>query len=257
MEKEKNGAENVRAVERALDILSAFGPGDGELTVVDLLKRVDLSRATLYRLLYTLEQTGFVSAEGDPQRFRLGPAVGRLAWAWSASQNLAQRALPVMQSVWNATGETVALFAPQGKMRVCVAELPSPHPLSFKRGVGYTERIVRGASGRAVLAWQDLKPDELAWLCEGETITPEQLQTQLAEVRRNGYAVSQDELIMGAAAVAVPFFDHTSQVAGSLAVFGPMVRLNGARITEVTQLVLDAAKTLTATLGGSPAVQQP
>ena len=44
MEKEKNGAENVRAVERALDILSAFGPGDGELTVVDLLKRVDLSR---------------------------------------------------------------------------------------------------------------------------------------------------------------------------------------------------------------------
>src|SRR5574343_1257403 len=110
MEKEKNGAENVRAVERALDILSAFGPGDGELTVVDLLKRVDLSRATLYRLLFTLEQSGFVFAEGDPQRFRLGPAVGRLAWAWSASLDIAQVARPFMQQLWEQTRETVAVF---------------------------------------------------------------------------------------------------------------------------------------------------
>jgi len=250
MEKEKSGAENVRAVERALDILGAFGPGDSELSVGELLKRVDLSRATLYRLLYTLEEMGFLRSEGDPQRFRLGPAVGRLAWAWSASQHLAQRAMPIMQAVWDQTGETVALFAPQDRMRICVAELPSPHPLSFKRGVGYSERIVRGASGRALLAWQDLKTADLQRLCEGESVTPSQLQAQLEHVRQQGYAVSQDELIAGAAAVAVPFFDNSNRVAGSMAVFGPMVRLNDQRIDEIAQLLQGASKDLTLSLGG-------
>ena len=58
-QQEKAG-EGVRAVERALDLLSAFAPGDSELLVADLLKRVDLSRPTLYRLLHTLEKKGFV-----------------------------------------------------------------------------------------------------------------------------------------------------------------------------------------------------
>src|SRR5215471_18180292 len=82
-EKEKGGDGGVRSVERALDILLAFGDSDRDLSVGELLKRVDLSRPTLYRLLYTLQQNGLVTAEGEPQRFRLGPAIGRLAWAWS------------------------------------------------------------------------------------------------------------------------------------------------------------------------------
>jgi len=235
MEKEKNGAENVRAVERALDILSAFGPGDGELTVVDLLKRVDLSRATLYRLLYTLEQTGFVSAEGDPQRFRLGPAVGRLAWAWSASQNLAQRALPVMQSVWNATGETVAL------LRVCVAELPSPQPLSFRRGVGHRNQVLLGASGRAIVAFV---PEPSAYLAALPHKKRAAYAQELERIRQDGYAVSREELIAGAVAMAVPVLSSEGQVQGSLAVYGPSARIGDAQIRRIAKLLLQAGQQL-------------
>src|SRR5579864_3591749 len=69
---EKKSHESVRAVERALEILLAFRPGDEELSVAELLTRVDLSRPTLYRLLNTLEQQGFLFSFGEPQRFRLG-----------------------------------------------------------------------------------------------------------------------------------------------------------------------------------------
>ena len=68
---EKKSHESVRAVERALEILLAFRPGDKELAVAELLTRVDLSRPTLYRLLNTLEQQGFLVSSGEPQRFRL------------------------------------------------------------------------------------------------------------------------------------------------------------------------------------------
>ena len=68
-------SDNVRAVGRALEILLAFTPQDAELSATELLERVDLSRPTLYRLLYTLQEHGFIVSAGEPQRFRFGPAV--------------------------------------------------------------------------------------------------------------------------------------------------------------------------------------
>ncbi|MEC5408606.1 IclR family transcriptional regulator [Paraburkholderia sp. MPAMCS5] len=248
VEKEK-GADGVRSVERALDILLAFGDSDRDLTVGELLKRVDLSRPTLYRLLYTLEQNGFVIAEGDPQRFRLGPAVGRLAWAWSSSLDVAALAQPVLRSIWEETGETVALFVPQGSVRVCVAEMPSLQPLSFRRGVGYSEKIVRGASGRALLAWMNPSVEALASYCEGLEFEPKELAKKLGSVRKLGYAVSRNELIAGAVAIAVPFFDHGGSVAGSIGVFGPSVRMDQDRIEEIGERLIGHAQTLSHLLG--------
>ncbi|TBR71274.1 MAG: IclR family transcriptional regulator [Nevskiaceae bacterium] len=252
VEKEKAGDGGVRSVERALDILLAFDDSDRGLTVGELLKRVDLSRPTLYRLLYTLEQNGFVLAEGEPQRFRLGPSVGRLAWAWSASLDLAQLAQPVLRALWEETGETVALFVPHGATRICIAELPSAQPLSFKRGIGYSERIVRGASGRALLAWMNPSSDEIAQYCEGLDFDPMKLQKQLQSARKLGYAVSRDELITGAVAIAVPFFDRSGRVAGSIGVFGPGARLGQPQIEQIAHRLLEHASGLSALLGNVP-----
>ena len=252
VEKEK-GADGVRAVDRALDILLAFGASDRELTVAELLKRVDLSRPTLYRLLYTLEKSGFLTSNGEPQRFRLGPAVGQLSWAWTSSFDLSQVAQPVLRSLWEATGETVALFIPHGATRVCIAELPSPQPLSFKRGVGYSERIVRGASGRALLAWMNASDEQLERYCEGLDVQLSALTALLKEAKEQGYAVSHDELIKGAVAIAVPFFDHTGQVAGSIAIFGPGVRLDSARIEQIALLLQEHAASLSKLLGSAQA----
>src|SRR3546814_6379714 len=119
---------------RSLDVLTACEPGDSELLVADLVKRVGLSRPTLYRLLHTLESKGFVVSSGEPQRFRLGPAVARLAHVWSSTLDLSEIARPVMAEAWTLTAETVALFVPRGDMRLCVAEMQSPQPLSFQIG---------------------------------------------------------------------------------------------------------------------------
>lgn len=241
--------ENVRAVDRALDILLAFTPQDFELSATELLARVDLSRPTLYRLLYTLEENGFVTSAGDPQRFRLGPAVARLAHVWTSSLDLSVVAEPVLRRVWTQTSETVALFVPQGQLRLCVAELPSPQPLNFKRGVGYTERIVRGATGRAILAHMNVSAKDMKGWAEGTGIDLKVLEGELAQVRKRGYAISRSELIDGAVAVATPFFDRHGTVAGSIGVFGPEVRMNAARQGEVAKLLIAEAQKLSQALG--------
>lgn len=236
-------SDNVRAVGRALEILLAFREDAPELSASELLKRVDLSRPTLYRLLYTLEEHGFLVSFGEPQRFRLGPSAARLAYVWKGTLDLKAVAEPVLQRLWEETKETVALFVPQGNMRLCIAELPSPQPLNFKRGVGYTERIARGASGRAILAFADATPEELRAYLQGIDVDLKKFQVDLAATRARGYSTSHSELISGAAAVAVPFFDRTGQVAGSIGVFGPEVRLNASRLKEMAALLsLESAK---------------
>ena len=239
--------DGVRAVERALDILLAFSASDRGLTATELLKRVDLSRPTLYRLLHTLESRGFVFSEGDPQRFRLGEAVAHLTYVWSASLEIANVAQPMMRRLWEQTGETVSLLLHQGLNRVCIAELPSSQPLSFKRGVGYSEKVVLGASGRAILAYV---PDALRYL-EGSGLidAPQIYLDELQRIKSAGYAISRDELIQGAVAVAVPFFSGNGHVLGSLAVFGPKVRLDDQRIEVFVECLIREANLLSQALG--------
>lgn len=241
--------DSVRAVDRALDILLAFRPGDDGLAVSELLKRVDLSRPTLYRLLGTLEQNRFLVGSGEPQRFRLGPAVAQLAHVWSAGLNLAALAQPMMRRVREASGETVALFVPEGLFRRCVAELESPQPLSFKRGIGYRERLVLGASGRVILAHMALGNNGLKAYADGLAVDLAAYPAALADARQRGYAMSQDELIQGAVAVAAPFFDGADRVAGSLCIFGPTVRLPAAQVERAGQLLVQEAARLSAALG--------
>jgi IclR family transcriptional regulator, acetate operon repressor len=242
--------DGVRAVDRALAILLAFTAKDSELTVSELMKRVDLSRPTGYRLLRTLERKQFLVASGEPQRFRLGPSAAQLAQAWTASVNLGALAQPIMRGLWEQTGETVALFVPEGSFRRCVAEIPSPQVLNYRRGVGYRERLVFGASGRAILAHSPNAITELGSQSSGLPIELlKKLPQQLAQIRNRGFAVSRDELIQGAVAVAAPFFNGPDQVAGSIAVFGPSARLDAAQVEKFGKLLVREARELSKALG--------
>jgi IclR family acetate operon transcriptional repressor len=247
--------DSVRAVDRALEILMAFTAADYELSAGELLKRVDLSRPTLYRLLYTLEQSGFLISVGEPQKFRLGPSVAHLAHVWTSSLDLADVARPILRKIWEQTAETVALFVPQGAYRTCIAELPSTQPLSFKRGVGYRERIVLGASGRVILANANISAIELEEYAQGTSVDLSNYPKELELIRKRGYAVSKNELIQGAVAIAAPFFDAAGQVAGSIGVFGPSARLDAARIEEIGKLLMTEAESMAKALGRKPTIE--
>lgn len=241
--------EGVRAVERALAILLAFSQKDDELSAVELAKRTKLSRPTLYRLLHSLEKQDFIRSVGEPQRFRLGPAVAKLALVWSSTFRISDIAQPVMRKIWQETRETVALFIPQGAHRLCVAEIPSAEPLSFKRGVGYSEAVSLGASGRAILAFASTDQDTLRAYAQEAGVELDKLLPELELVRNKGYAYSRNELIQGATAVAAPFFSSSGEVAGSIAIFGPAARINDEVIESHGHTLKKASARLSHELG--------
>lgn len=226
----------------------AFTADDHRLTAGELTKRVGLSRPTLYRLLHTLEKSGFIVSSGDPQRFELGPSVAHLAHVWSSSLDIATIAQPMLRRLWDQTGETVSLLVHQGNSRICVAELASGQPLSFKRGVGYREDVTVGASGRVILAHVSA-PESYLNHENTQLIDLTNYLDRLKRIRERGYEISRDELIQGAVAVAVPFFMGDRKVAGSLAVFGPSVRVNDERVLVFADLLKSEAEALSKALG--------
>jgi DNA-binding IclR family transcriptional regulator len=248
MEAKERTSDNVRAVNRALDLLLAFTRDDFELTASELLQRVALSRPTLYRLLYTLETRGFITSSGDPQRFRLGPAIAQLSHVWTGTLDLALLAEPMMRRLWLTTRETVAIFVAQDSMRLCLAELPSPQPLNFKRGVGYTERIALGASGRAILAFMPDADKGLDRYTHGMKVDAKKFRAELVVTRERGYAVSRSELIDGAVAVAAPFF-NANGVAGSIGIYGPDNRMGEQQVEVWGKAIVAEAGELSGALG--------
>ena len=239
----------TKSGDRALDILMAFTATDHELSAGELFNRVDLSRPTLYRLLHTLEESGFVVSFGEPQKFRLGPSVAHLAHVWSSSLDVGSVAQPMLRRIRDSSGESAALFVWQGAWRTCIAEMPSVQPLSFRRGVGYRERIVLGASGRVVLAHSNTSLEELTAFAKDSPIDVRKYAKELETIRRRGYAVSRNELLPGAVAVAAPFFDGSGEVAGSIAIYGPAVRLHEPQIESCAALLMAEAKALSKALG--------
>ena len=244
----KGEGGTVRAVDRAIAILQCFTADKPALSVLEIQRRVGLSRPTLYRLLQTLATTGLVRAEGDPQRFRLAHGVMELAHVWLAGLNKVDVARPVLEGLREATGETAALFVLREQKRICVFELESHHALTIARGVGDTGDITLGASGKAILAYLDEKRRD-AILGQVAKARRAELAKALETVRNRGFATSESEVIVGAVAFAAPTFNHNGEVAGCVGVFGPRARVKDSDIPRFGALVMQAANAISLQFG--------
>lgn len=233
--------KTIRSIERAVDVLACFDQATPQLSVTALQKRTGLSRPTLYRILATLERKGVIRSFGEPQRFELGHEASRLAANWIGQDDYIRAARPVLRRLWDDTDETVALFiVADGDKKICIEELQSRQALTFTRGVGFTEDLATGASGKAMLAFTQ----------------PAGGNSEFEDVRRSGVCVSEGEIIEGAVAIAAPVFDRDGAVKGSVCIFGPAVRLADARRGECIDRVKQASEAISYALGYTLAVNR-
>lgn len=233
----------VRAVERAIDVLTSFSAERTALEIGELQRATGLARPTLYRLLQTLESKGFIRSGGSPLVFELGPAVHRLAHAWDRGYPVVSVSGPALAELWHASRETVALMILASPLaRTCAVELKSPHPISFSRGTGYTDPLHRGASGKAILAFLP-EPEQGEALRRVESSRArEELAAELRLIRKRGHALTRAELVEGVCAIGAPVIDAAGRVHGSICVFGPQQRMQGAHLARCVKAAMRAAQ---------------
>jgi DNA-binding IclR family transcriptional regulator len=97
----------VRSVSRALDILGVFSESRPELSLAEVSVRVGLDKATVFRLLRSMEEHGYVAVDAKRSHYKLGPRVLQLAQVYLAGWSLRSAALPVMRRLRDEFNETV------------------------------------------------------------------------------------------------------------------------------------------------------
>lgn len=243
------GVAGVRAVDRAIAILQCFTPDQPALSVIEIQKRVGLSRPTLYRLLQTLAQRDLILAEGDPQRFRLSHGVMALSHVWLKGLDVVALARSIVEGLRDLTGETAALFKLQDDRGICILECESRHVLSISRGVGDSSSLTRGSTGKAMLGFMEphRQSEILSTMPRGAQRA--RLEEEIKLARQRGYATSRGEIFVGAVAVSALYFDHRGNVVGSVGIYGPSARIDEQQMLEYSKLARKAGQEISVVLG--------
>jgi IclR family transcriptional regulator, pca regulon regulatory protein len=201
--------ESLRSLERGIAVIQVFSREHPSLTLSDVARLTGLTRATCRRILLTLEKLGHVRSDG--RSFSLTPRVLTLGLAYISSLNLSELAQPLMEDLVERTKESCSAATLDPPDIVYVARVPTRRIMTIALGVGARLPAHATSMGRVLLA--ALPNDELErFLAETpleqfteRTITdPDELRAALAEVRRQGWALVDQELETGLRSVAAP-----------------------------------------------------
>ncbi|MGH3445536.1 MAG: IclR family transcriptional regulator [Nocardioidaceae bacterium] len=236
----------VQSVSRALTLLEAVSeaPSPGA-TIAELAGTCELNKATVWRLLATLEAHYLVHPDPVTHRYSLGLGVPKLAVA-AHSVGLTWQDRAVLDKLSRASGETADLAVVRGLALTYVAEV-SPPTVLRANWLGRTVPLHATSTGKTLLAW--LSEDERdALLTEPlprftpATVTdPQELREELIETRRRGYGVCAGELEDTLYGVSAPVLDRRERPFAVVSAWGPSNRVPASRFDELGELARTAA----------------
>lgn len=249
----------VPALQRGMQLLSQFTRDQRELTGAELSRRLGVPRASVFRLLQTLEQMGFVERIGDSANYKLGIAVLRLGFEYLASMELTEHGRPILDDLCAATGLSAHLAVRDGREVVVVAKSAGRSVQFNSIQVGARLPAHATVLGRVLLGDQTL--DDLRALYEGVTLTAASPQspTTLAALKQmidadaqRGFGISQGGYDAGISTVAAPVFDEQHKIAAVVNVTVSANRIAPDVIDALVAQVCQAAARLSERLNHSP-----
>ena len=244
----------VGVVIKVLRILEVLRDAPYGLQLKDVAVQAALNKSTAYRFLAHLENAGYLY-RSDAGIYTIGPNLARLSAATNFRETLRKICHPVLQKLWEATGETVNLGVLDGHEVFYLDVIESSHNFRFASQVGSRRALHCTSLGKSLVAY--LPPDEVEELlasvtferCTPRTIVqPSKFRRELARVQQKGYAMDDQEAESGARCVAAPIFDAGDKPIAAISVSGPITRVAGQRISLFASLVKQSSASISARL---------
>ena len=238
-------------LERAMEILGCFDEKHSALTLSQIAEITKLPMSTCHRIVGTLEAGGFLS-KGSDRKFRVGTKLWTIAQHAPLSERLRESALPTLARLYEETGENVTLAVLDRGQALYVDRLVGERSIpTISRAGGHLPLHTTGV-GKVLLAYQSEKAIE-QYLSKPlprptpQSITqPDALRKDLAEVRKNGYSITRQEMTRGSGSIAVPIMRNGRCVAA----VGVIVHLNRLDVNRLVSTLTDAAASISAELDG-------
>lgn len=245
----------IEVLGKALDVLDVFRQSERhQLSLQDISTATKLNKNTVFRILYTLSEHGYILKEH--QTYQLGARLIELGDARLHRKDLLSVAGPYLDLLRDQFGETVNLgVLDQGHIRyVDVRE--SRERFRLAERVGGSDPLHSTALGKAHLAY--LPPDQVRLLMkqqgmprqtERTVTTLSALKAELESIRSAGYAVDREESMPGAFCVAVPILDARHNPVAAISISGPTMRFNELQLPASSKALLKVGTEIRNKLG--------
>jgi IclR family pca regulon transcriptional regulator len=211
----------VQSLERGLSVITAFGPTTPELSLSDVARSTGLTRAAARRFLLTLVDLGYVRQEG--RLFRLTPRVLTLGYAFLSSMSLPGIAGPHLERLAGEVHESSSMSVLDGGDVVYVARVPTSRIMTVSINVGTRFPAYATSMGHVLLAGLDddaleehLAGLDLVPLTDHTLTSVEALRSRVRDVRREGFALVDQELEYGLRSLAAPVHNRAGKVVAAV-----------------------------------------
>jgi IclR family acetate operon transcriptional repressor len=248
-------ATSPRSLTRLLGSFGAIAKAPDGLSLAELSVALGSPKSSLLTLLKPLVLQGYLlHGEG---RYRLGPAIFRLASDILAMRRFPTLIRPYMEELVARSGETAFLTVIDRDAQLVsyIEGIDSPQLVRYTAPVGSTRPLYCSSAGRLLLAFQEeawreryLRTIALKPMTPHTVTDRDVLRRQIEEIRRTGISVSQGEVIRGAAGVAAPVFNADGSVAAALLIGAPADRFE-QELPALRRLIHEVAARASSAMG--------
>ena len=241
--------KNIQSVERAFSILEMFQSAGGEgLSLRDLSDRLDLNKSTVFGLVNTLVNMGYLQRDEHTQLYTLGYRFLSFSDTVKASSLLLRVVQPYLLELSRIYGETVHFAVEQRGKVIYLDKVTAPQSVSINSQIGQENWMHCTGVGKCLLA--HMSPSGINEVLAGPlprmtdyTITdPALLREELEKIRACGYALDMEEVELGLSCVAVPIYDRHGRVCCAVSVSGLTPRIR----TDLENGIADTMKKVAA-----------
>jgi DNA-binding IclR family transcriptional regulator len=242
---------------KALSLLDLFTAARPSVGLSDAARLAGVNKATCHRLLTELAGMGLVEQHGPAREYRIGPAVLRLAALREATVPTRAAALPVLERLAQASGETAHMsLLVAGRLVTTAFAYGQAHGVRVMMEDADILPFHATSSGTAVLAQMDAAARQavlvqpMVRLTAATPVDPAAVMARVDAAAAQGWATTTDTYEVDVASIAVPLFAADGAVTGALAVAAPSARMTDRARAAVLPQAIAAARDVMGAWGG-------
>ena len=236
----------VQSFARGLSVIRAFGPKARDMTLTEVADRTGLTRAGARRILLTLQHLGYVAA--NERKFYLTPRILDLGYSYLSSMKLWDFAEPAMEDLVDKVHESCSVSVLDGTEIVYVLRVPTRKIMTINLSIGSRLPAYCTSMGRVLLGDLDdatlnevLAQSDLKAYTKSTVTNSTRLQKIIAEDRKKGWSLINQELEEGLCSIAVPLIDFSGRVIAAMNIGGNVTRTSEADLVKKVLPELQAA----------------
>jgi DNA-binding IclR family transcriptional regulator len=255
--KSSASAAPVGVISKVLRILEALQGSSGGLPLKAICDRTGIHKSTAHRFLKHLERERYL-IRTEAGAYLIGPRLSQLSPRGNQEATLQAVARPILWELWKSTQETVNLAVLDQGTVLYVDVIESPHEFRLSSRVGTRRSVHVTALGKALSAFlpTELRENILGSIAfqpaTSRTIgNLVQFRQELDKIRRQGYAVDDEEAVQGARCVSAPILNSEGEPIAAVSVSGPVTRVSSNQVAGLAGAVTAAARDISVAMGFS------